>query len=64
MASITNSEPQLDNRVNGRVKSEPKERLIALHLAIDQGIADTEAGRIKPISDVAARLAAKYNDRS
>lgn len=37
---------------------------MALDLAISQGIADAEAGSFKPISDVAARLAAKYDGRS
>ncbi|OWV69969.1 addiction module antitoxin [Rhizobium sp. R634] len=47
-----------------RLVEEREKRLIALDLAIGQGIADAEAGRIKPIRDVAARLAAKYDGRS
>ncbi|MBY3122987.1 type II toxin-antitoxin system ParD family antitoxin [Rhizobium laguerreae] len=46
-----------------RLVEEREKRLMALE-AIDQGIADAEAGRFKPISDVAARLAAKYDGRS
>ncbi|PDT15780.1 type II toxin-antitoxin system ParD family antitoxin [Rhizobium sp. J15] len=47
-----------------RLVEEREKRLIALDLAIGQGIADAEAGRIKPIRDVAARLKAKYDGRS
>lgn len=47
-----------------RLVEEREKRLQALDLAIGRGIADAEAGRLKPIGDVAARLAAKYSDRS
>lgn len=47
-----------------RLVEEREKRLMALDLAISQGIADAEAGRFKPISDVAARLAAKYDGHS
>ncbi|NKM71657.1 type II toxin-antitoxin system ParD family antitoxin [Rhizobium laguerreae] len=78
MASSANLGQQLENYVNELVKSgrynsrsevlregvrlveEREKRLMALDLAI----ADAEAGRFKPISDVAARLAAKYDGRS
>ncbi|TAV49945.1 type II toxin-antitoxin system ParD family antitoxin [Rhizobium leguminosarum] len=46
-----------------RLVEEREKRLMALDLAIGQGIADAEAGRFKPISDVAARLSAKYDGR-
>ncbi|MBY5866218.1 type II toxin-antitoxin system ParD family antitoxin [Rhizobium leguminosarum] len=47
-----------------RLVEEREKRLMALDLAISQGIADAEAGSFKPISDFAARLAAKYDGRS
>ncbi|MBY4609698.1 type II toxin-antitoxin system ParD family antitoxin [Rhizobium sp. 9T] len=47
-----------------RLVEEREKRLMALDLAIGQGIADAEAGRLKPIGDVAARLTAKYESRS
>ncbi|MBB3649988.1 antitoxin ParD1/3/4 [Rhizobium sp. BK619] len=47
-----------------RLVEEREKRLVALDLAIAQGIADAEAGRLKPIADVAARLTAKYDSRS
>ncbi|ACS57411.1 type II toxin-antitoxin system ParD family antitoxin [Rhizobium ruizarguesonis] len=47
-----------------RLVEEREKRLMALDLAIGQGIADAESGRFKPISDVAARLSGKYDDRS
>ena len=47
-----------------RLVEEREKRLMALDLAIAQGIADAEAGRLKPIADVAARLTAKYDGRS
>ena len=42
-----------------------KEREAALakvHAAIDQGIADAEAGRTKPLEEVAERLISKYGE--
>jgi len=35
-------------------------RLAELDAAIERGLADAEAGRVRPIEDVAARLKAKY----
>lgn len=46
-----------------RLIEEREKRLIPLDLAISRGIADAEAGRLKPVSEVAARLAAKYDGR-
>lgn len=63
MATSKAPEWQRESHVDECVKSKRKERLIALDLAIDRGIADAEAGRLKPIGDVAARLTAKYHDR-
>jgi len=34
--------------------------LLALDAAIDRGLADAEAGRVKPIDEVFDRLEAKY----
>ncbi|ANM11715.1 addiction module antidote protein [Rhizobium sp. N541] len=64
MANNANSGPQLQNHMDERVKSERAKRLMTLDLAIGRGIADAEAGRLKPIGDVAARLTARYDDRS
>lgn len=47
-----------------RLVEEREKRLVALDLAIGRGIADAEAGRLKPVGEVATRLAAKYNGRS
>ncbi|ARM89499.1 addiction module antidote protein [Rhizobium sp. CIAT894] len=47
-----------------RLVEEREKRLTALDLAIGRGIADAEAGRLKPIGEVGARLAAKYSGRS
>lgn len=47
-----------------RLVEEREKRLAALDLAITQGIADVEAGRLKPIRDVMARLTAKYDGNS
>jgi antitoxin ParD1/3/4 len=47
-----------------RLVEEREKRLAALDLAIAQGIADVEAGRLKPIRDVMARLTAKYDGNS
>ncbi|MCQ1856414.1 type II toxin-antitoxin system ParD family antitoxin [Neorhizobium galegae] len=41
--------------VEGREK-----RLMVLDAALARGLADVEAGRFKPIEEVAARLKAKY----
>ncbi|MBB2753598.1 UNVERIFIED_ORG: antitoxin ParD1/3/4 [Rhizobium aethiopicum] len=64
MANDANSGPQLQNHMDDRVKSERDKRLMTLDLAIGRGIADAEAGRLKPIGDVPARLTARYDDRS
>lgn len=64
MANSKNPEWQPESHVDECVKSKRKDRLIALDLAITQGIADAEAGRLKPIGDVAIRLKVKYDGRS
>lgn len=61
MANSVSLEQQVGNYVDQDV--DPGQ-LEALDLAIDQGIADADAGRIKPIGDIASRLAAKYGVRS
>ncbi|EJT04473.1 hypothetical protein [Rhizobium sp. CCGE 510] len=61
MADNANSDPQLQNHMDDRVKSEREKRLMTLDLAIGRGIADAEAGRLKPKGDVASRLTAKYD---
>lgn len=43
-----------------RLVEEREKRLMALDVAIARGLADADAGRVKPIGDVATRLAAKY----
>jgi antitoxin ParD1/3/4 len=43
-----------------RLVEEREKKLAALDAAISRGLADAEAGRVKPIQDVAARLGAKY----
>ena len=43
-----------------RLVEEREKRLAALDAAISRGVADAEAGRAKPIADVADRLSAKY----
>jgi antitoxin ParD1/3/4 len=43
-----------------RLVEEREKRLAVLDAAIERGLADADAGRIKPISEVASRLAAKY----
>ena len=45
-----------------RLIQERETRLAALDAAIARGIADAEAGRIKPVGEVFARLEAKYRD--
>lgn len=47
-----------------RLVEEREKRLLALDLAIAQGVADAEAGKLSPIRDVAARLTAKYEAKS
>ncbi|CDZ45196.1 type II toxin-antitoxin system ParD family antitoxin [Neorhizobium galegae] len=43
-----------------RLVEEREKRLMALDAALARGLADVEAGRFKPIEEVAARLKAKY----
>lgn len=43
-----------------RLMEEREQRLAALDAALDRGLADEAAGRVKPIEEVAARLSAKY----
>jgi antitoxin ParD1/3/4 len=43
-----------------RLVEEREKRLVALDAAIARGIADAEAGRVKPIQEVADRLSTKY----
>ncbi|WP_105405108.1 type II toxin-antitoxin system ParD family antitoxin [Neorhizobium sp. T7_12] len=43
-----------------RLVEEREKRLLALDAALARGLADVEAGRFKPIEEVAARLKAKY----
>jgi antitoxin ParD1/3/4 len=43
-----------------RLVEEREKRLTVLDAAIERGLADADAGRVKPISEVASRLAAKY----
>ncbi|QND44621.1 type II toxin-antitoxin system ParD family antitoxin (plasmid) [Rhizobium lusitanum] len=43
-----------------RLVEEREKRLAVLDAAIERSLADADAGRIKPISEVASRLAAKY----
>ena len=47
-----------------RLIQEREMRLSVLDQAISRGIADAEAGRVKPISDVAARLESRYQAMS
>jgi len=39
---------------------ERKKKLAALDAAINRGLADADAGRVKPLQEVADRLGAKY----
>ncbi|MDC9810375.1 MULTISPECIES: type II toxin-antitoxin system ParD family antitoxin [Rhizobium] len=64
MASGENLRQKLENDVNELAKSRRGNRLTALDLAIGRGTADADAGRLKPIGDVAARLEDKYGSRS
>ena len=43
-----------------RLVEEREKRLEALDRALAEGLADVEAGRVKPLRDVADRLIAKY----
>jgi antitoxin ParD1/3/4 len=43
-----------------RLVEEREKRLAALDAAIARGLADADAGRVKPIEEVAERLGAKY----
>ncbi len=43
-----------------RLVEEREKKLAALDAALARGLADAEAGRVKPIGDVADRLQAKY----
>ena len=43
-----------------RLVEERAKRLEALDAAVDKGLADVEAGRVKPLRAVADRLVAKY----
>jgi antitoxin ParD1/3/4 len=43
-----------------RLVEERETRLNTLDAAIARGLADAEAGRVRPIEDVADRLSAKY----
>lgn len=45
-----------------RLVEEREKRLAALDAALARGIADADAGRVRPIGDVADRLVAKYRD--
>ena len=43
-----------------RLVEEREKRLVALDAALAKGLADVEAGRVKPLREVADRLIAKY----
>ena len=43
-----------------RLVEEREKRLAALDAAIARGLADADAGRVKPLQEVADRLTAKY----
>jgi antitoxin ParD1/3/4 len=43
-----------------RLVEEREKRLAVLDAAINRGLADADAGRVKPVREVADRLAAKY----
>jgi antitoxin ParD1/3/4 len=43
-----------------RLLQEREKRLAALDLALDRGLADARAGKVKPAEQVFARLEAKY----
>ena len=44
-----------------RLVEEREKRLAALDAALAKGLADANAGRVKPLKEVAARLRAKYS---
>ena len=43
-----------------RLMEERERRRAALDVELDKGLADIEAGRVKPLEEVAERLVAKY----
>lgn len=43
-----------------RLVEEREKRLAVLDAALGRGLADAEAGRVKPVAEIGARLAAKY----
>ena len=43
-----------------RLVEEREKRVAALSSALARGVADAEAGRVRPLADVADRLIAKY----
>ncbi len=43
-----------------RLVEEREKRVAALSAALARGVADAEAGRVRPLADVADRLIAKY----
>ena len=45
-----------------RLLQEREKRLAALDLALDRGLADARAGKVKPAEQVFARLEAKYRN--
>ena len=45
-----------------RLVEEREKRLAALDAALARGMADADAGRVKPVTEVADRLVAKYRD--
>lgn len=47
-----------------RLVEEREQRLAALNSALAKGIADADAGRVKPAEEVFARLEAKYLDQA
>jgi antitoxin ParD1/3/4 len=47
-----------------RLVQEREQRLAALDAALAKGIADADAGRVKPAEEVFARLEAKYLDQA
>jgi antitoxin ParD1/3/4 len=51
-------------REGKRLIQERETRLSVLDQALARGLADAEAGRVKPMSDVVARLEAKYQSMS
>jgi antitoxin ParD1/3/4 len=47
-----------------RLVQEREQRLAALDAALAKGIADADAGRVRPAEEVFARLEAKYLDQA